>query len=88
MCETYSHCIHHYALFSCQRSALAIAANCCHFVSGDDFHLITAAIPILSAKLQIQVNQNFCVLYKLIANCMQNFSMRSDILESTLLQLL
>ncbi|CAB3980054.1 E3 ubiquitin- ligase TRIP12, partial [Paramuricea clavata] len=55
-CEGMSACLTYLDFFSitAQRAALAIAANCCHFVSSDDFHLITTAIPILSAKLQIQ----------------------------------
>ena len=36
-----------------QRSALAVAANCCQNVS--DFHAVSDAIPVLSARLQNQV---------------------------------
>ncbi|XP_048588238.1 E3 ubiquitin-protein ligase TRIP12 isoform X2 [Nematostella vectensis] len=39
---------------SAQRSALAIASNCCSSVGPDDFHYIEDAIQVLSSRLQIQ----------------------------------
>lgn len=38
-----------------QRSALAIAANCCSSVGPDDFHYVSDAVEILSTRLQVQV---------------------------------
>lgn len=37
-----------------QRSALAIAANCCHSVSSEEFHFVQDSIPILSNRLNNQ----------------------------------
>ena len=38
-----------------QRSALTVAANCCHSVGVGDFHLVSDSIAILSGRLQHQV---------------------------------
>ena len=38
-----------------QRSALSVAANCCHSIGVGDFHLVADSIPILSGRLQHQV---------------------------------
>ena len=40
-----------------QRSALAVAANCCQNVT--DFQIVSEAIPVLSARLQNQVGVGF-----------------------------
>lgn len=40
---------------SAQRSALSVAANCCHSIGVGDFHLVADSIPILSGRLQHQV---------------------------------
>ena len=40
-----------------QRSALSVAANCCHSIGVGDFHLVADSIPILSGRLQHQVTQ-------------------------------
>ncbi|XP_020611050.1 E3 ubiquitin-protein ligase TRIP12-like isoform X1 [Orbicella faveolata] len=39
---------------SAQRSALSVAANCCHSIGLGDFHLVADSIPILSGRLQHQ----------------------------------
>ena len=38
-----------------QRSALSVAANCCHSIGVGDFHLVADSIPVLSGRLQHQV---------------------------------
>ena len=42
-------------VFIFQRSALSVAANCCHSIGVGDFHLVADSIPILSGRLQHQV---------------------------------
>ena len=44
-------------LLCLQRSALSVAANCCHSIGVGDFHLVADSIPILSGRLQHQVTQ-------------------------------
>ena len=46
-----------FCLLSLQRSALSVAANCCHSIGVGDFHLVADSIPILSGRLQHQVTQ-------------------------------
>ena len=41
-----------------QRSALSIAANCCHSIGVGDFHLVADSVLILSGRLQHQVSKN------------------------------
>lgn len=38
-----------------QRSALSVAANCCHSIGVGDFNIVADSIPILSGRLQHQV---------------------------------
>ncbi|XP_046854007.1 E3 ubiquitin-protein ligase TRIP12-like isoform X2 [Xenia sp. Carnegie-2017] len=90
-CDGMSACLTYLDFFSitAQRSALAIAANCCHFVSGDDFHLITAAIPILSAKLQIQDKKSIescCLAFtRLVDNLHNDEKLLRDLAHDSLL---
>ncbi|XP_031562481.1 E3 ubiquitin-protein ligase TRIP12-like [Actinia tenebrosa] len=60
---------------SAQRSALAIASNCCASVGPDDFHYIANAIEILSTRLQIQDKKSVescCLAFSRLVDSFQN----------------
>ncbi|KAK3738539.1 hypothetical protein QZH41_012052, partial [Actinostola sp. cb2023] len=60
---------------SAQRSALAIAANCCSSVGPDDFHYVADAVEILSSRLQIQDKKSVescCLAFSRLVDSFQN----------------
>lgn len=59
---------------SAQRSALSVAANCCHSIGVGDFHLVADSIPILSGRLQHQDKKSVescCVAFSRLVESFQ-----------------
>lgn len=60
---------------SAQRSALSVAANCCHSIGVGDFHLVADSIPILSGRLQHQDKKSVescCVAFARLVDSFQS----------------
>lgn len=60
---------------SAQRSALSIAANCCHSIGVGDFHLVADSVLILSGRLQHQDKKSVescCVAFARLVDSFQS----------------
>ena len=59
------HICYWYMCYYFQRSALSVAANCCHSIGVGDFHLVADSVPILSGRLQhqVQVLWQECIIW-------------------------
>lgn len=60
-----------------QRSALSIAANCCHSVSSEDFHFVQDSVPVLSQRLTNQDKKSLesvCVAFARLVDSVQKDS--------------
>lgn len=60
---------------SAQRSALSVAANCCHSIGVGDFHLVADSIPVLSGRLQHQDKKSVescCVAFARLVDSFQS----------------
>lgn len=65
-----------------QRSALGIAANCCHSVTADEFHCVKDSIAILSNRLNNQDKKSLESVCLAFARLVDNVQKEKELLES------
>ncbi|KAL5476128.1 hypothetical protein EMCRGX_G026036 [Ephydatia muelleri] len=64
-----------------QRCALSVAANCCQFVTEEDFSLVADAIPVLSSRLSTQDKRSVESCCTCFSRLTDNFSTNPKILH-------
>ncbi|XP_066267756.1 E3 ubiquitin-protein ligase TRIP12-like isoform X2 [Branchiostoma lanceolatum] len=64
-----------------QRTALAIAANCCQTITPEEFHMVQGSLPLLSSRLQHQDKKSVESVCLAFARLVDNFQHDAKLLK-------